>query len=165
MQKGWLVGALLAGLAACQTVPMTVDAVKQNTKVSYDPYDKMTTIEAPQIGLAGDTQYHLTRSYRFGMTLDMVSLAIFSSRWVDLYEAVDIDGVHLSYRNSLHTRYGRESVGEVLSIPLPEGYLQKHAASGLNIRVYGKRGQETIVMPPAYVQGFLAAVAQVPLPR
>jgi hypothetical protein len=50
-------------------------------------------------------------------------------------------------------------INEFVSISLPERYLAEHADTGIDIRVDGSRGMVFVKFPPAYVQGFLAAVA------
>ena len=79
--------------------------------------------------------------------------------WLFFDHAVDIDGHQMEFhqvsRNtSQHTKYG-VGIIEDFAIDVTRDYLTAKAAAGLRIRVYGKSGDRTLVIPAFYIQGFL----------
>ena len=74
------------------------------------------------------------------------------SEWYFLSQAVDIDGKKLNFEEMDHEVTG--GIRETFSISLTKDYLKKHIKKGIKIKLYGKRGDAILDIPPAYVEGF-----------
>jgi len=145
-------------LASCSNnIPMTADSIQSNVIVKDDPYLKMRIIEAPRIGNILDTNYRLTRGIRDGLVVDQIFVDYAAENWAFLNSAHDIDGRALNVSSAGRDVEPDATISEMISVELPPGYLEKHADMGLNIRIDGQKGEMLVVIPPPYVQGFLAA--------
>jgi hypothetical protein len=158
--------AALALLSACSPASesankappaITAEFVQQHTKVIYDPYTKGQYIRGPRLGGTFLAGYYLTHSRDIG---DEIAVTYTAYRWAFLASAHDISGKRLAVPIEPDRQVESDgTINEFLSISLPEGYLATHANSGIDIRVDGSRGFAFVKFPPAYIQGFLAAVA------
>ena len=74
------------------------------------------------------------------------------SEWYFLNQAIDIDGKKLTFKEMDHEVPG--GIKETFSISLTKDYLKKHREKGIKIKLYGKRGNAIMDIPPAYVEGF-----------
>ncbi len=147
---------LLAGCA--QTIPMTESAIRANTTASADPYLKTASISGPRVGGILETNYNLRRAVIGGRTFDYVMLTYVNKNWAFLSSAVDIDSKILRISQPIRdVGVATGDISEILSVSLPDGYLRQHENSGINIRVDGQRGFTVIIIPQAYIKGFLSA--------
>lgn len=136
-------------------------AVAEATRVKYDPYMQQTSVIGDGIDLEGffpnSSTYRLGAGIKNGQSYFHLHIRLWSQLgWYFLSSAADIDGVSLPVFELDREVESGGNVEEKVAVQLSREYLDRHAQSGLNIRVDGKRGSVTYKVPAAYVAGFLA---------
>lgn len=161
--------------------PLTNAATVQTwTKQTNDPYTKTVSFTGPTQSLppaAQDDwhagQWHLEASMHDGVLNDVVELSIYYYRsenwgWAMLDRAYDIESNPLSVGVIVRrVEQGSPDVdgvnvpdlAEFVTVALPRAYLESHRASGINLKVMGNGGAAIVVVPAAYIDGFLAALS------
>ncbi len=175
-----LVGVLLSCcLPSCLTMqnPSTVEEVVAGTKVESDPFSKVTQVQGPrmtqdlwvswtlrtfvleEMGAMDPKVLEVVKE--LGLDADSaLQLYVWysASDWAFLERTNDIDGESLTTREIDRQVGGGGYITEHIAIDLNREYLQEHAASGIHVRIYGKRKDVEVVVPGYYVQGFLESL-------
>ena len=159
----------LLSLTGCLTGGSSPDTVYRQTSVSYDKYAGTVKVIGGQLYSPG----LLERQTSFLVTSLNVDGAIVQS-WIDFTEDVqttlsffviahDDQALPLKVEKieRLGATRGDPSSKEEVAIDLPPGYLESHAATGIDLRVEGRRGSATTKVSAAYVQGYLKKLREV----
>jgi hypothetical protein len=139
---------------------MTADYVEQRTEVISDPYKKVSIVSGPIVGGLLVTSYQLSCGVRKESAC-WITIGHDADSWAFLEQAHDREGLALKLADRPERKVlpnGRTS--ETLQFDLPSGYLDQHAKTGIDIRVDGSRGGIFVKFSPAYLEGFLAALAR-----
>lgn len=158
--------ALLGGLVGCAQVPTVVSDVQwaQAVKISRDPFTLYTTIQGGMIETAGSTTFlRSVRSDKFPGEDGLVVYSIVKTKewkFIDRAFAISLGQIPISVLDRdvrYCNRYGC-ALAEHVAIPTTRDFLMRYIDSGLDIKLTGKRGEEHIFLPPAYIVAFLASL-------
>ncbi|MEQ9823468.1 MAG: hypothetical protein ABQ298_03705 [Puniceicoccaceae bacterium] len=153
------IAALLSGCATSVTSP---EQVTRNTRSTFDAYTQTETIDGMVVDQGGFP--NITRA-KLVATRDSAGTQYFlhvhhwsQTGWKFLENAADINGNRLeAFRLDTDVTY-TGNVEETLSIPLTLEYLQERTLDGLNVKLWGQRGEVVVELPSPYVVGFLEKV-------
>ena len=168
MIKTNLLAIALIFLTACaSSVPTkTKDALSAIT-VSYDKFDKSTSIETPiylsTTGLTDEFPINLKfRAVYNGTELSFIQLYLInrSNEWSDYYKAVDEDGNELALTKIdkvLDTSTFKSMVltEEHIGLSITMDYLKLMSNSDFSIKLFGKRRSGDFVVPSSLTKAFL----------
>ncbi|GGF19284.1 hypothetical protein GCM10011611_26490 [Aliidongia dinghuensis] len=154
-------------LTGCATQIDSPQEAYDGTYFAYDKYSARTVVTGKPLmhvtyGL-NQTRYLVTSLDGGGGNTTWIDLTEKSEGFVALYFAAHDDQAQLLRVQSLgHDRpHKDEDTYEEVAVYLPPGYLEAHAASGIDIRVEGRNAYTTTTIPALYVQGYLKKLAEV----
>lgn len=158
--------SLIGALIGCAQVPTLVSDVQwaQAVKVSRDPFTLYTTIQGGMIETAGSTTFlRSVRSDKFPNQDGLVVYSIVKTKewkFIDKAFAISLGQIPISVLDRdirYCNRYGC-ALAEHVAIPTTRDFLMRYIDTGLDIKLTGKRGEEQIFLPPAYIVAFLASL-------
>jgi hypothetical protein len=157
--------ALAVLLAGCANTSNPV-TIAQATHASYDPYTKQTALSGDLVkqrnylGLSV-LLYRLEADVKIGSEPALrLYVGSNASDTGVLYGASDIDATTLSVVR-VNNVSADAAADENVAVTLTRQYLDRHKASGLNIRISGSQKPVIVKVPGAYVEGFLAKLDEV----
>lgn len=174
--KKFLLILTTCGLSACASAPYLQDpiAAEQSIKCKTDNYSQITTCDMPSVltdingqdntalSWQGPIAYVYFRevSGQFKNTkVHTISLNghVDSNDWLFINEARDSAGNKLKIEkiDSDVKCHGGCTTKEYFTIDINKSYLYRHAQTGIQIKIYGKRGHAIINLPAPYIQGFI----------
>jgi hypothetical protein len=168
MIKTNLLAIALIFLTACaSSVPTkTKDALSAIT-VSYDKFDKSTSIETPiylsSTGLIDEFPINLKfRAVYNGTKLSFIQLYLInrSNEWSDYYRAVGEDGKELTLSIidkvvDASTFKSMVLTEEHVGLSISMDYLELMSNSDFSIKLYGKRRSGDFIVPSSLTEAFL----------
>lgn len=163
--------ALLAGCAAAPGGIVPMETWARQIEVQHDEFRKTrTTVGADaQPGFSRLFLRHIESQQGPAPTAvtQLYIAAKYSGRWHFYSDASDIHGTRLPVTLIDRTvdgcsRYGGCSYTEDVGITLTTDYLRQHLASGIDVRLYGKGGDQTFHVPGPYIEAFLTAIVPKP---
>jgi hypothetical protein len=168
MNKSLAISAAILALSACSTTLTSPDQVQNATQMKIDSYRGTRTFQSPKVDLDGVGSY-FNAAFAFGWLVEQKSTSG-SSYWVQVYydgaqwrffnDARDHEQTVLPVSVINRSVQSGGSVVEEISIAVDRPYLEKHANSGVDIKLYGQNGTIPVVIPSHYIQGFLKAAPQ-----
>lgn len=160
----------LALCAACATPralggyeraePRAADEVRTAVERDWDPYRRLETLRGPTLRL-GDLAWALVRTRERDEPEQIELDCTWSGEtWRFLDSAFDIEGRRFEVRVVERGVTGGARVVERVRVRLPRPVLEEPRDGPLKLRVFGSKGQVDVELSRAYVDGFLAALAQ-----
>lgn len=139
----------------------TADDVFLNTSVAVDGYRKTTWIKGPLFR----SSYNITNTIFLRCLVQEENVSFYQlyisdkkQDWRFYNSAYDLKGKKLNFVQIDHEVTSGAMTKEDFAISLTKDYLTENTQTGLNIKIYGKRGDVVLSLPPHYIQGFLRKV-------
>lgn len=129
--------------------------------VERDDFKKLTRFVAPNCAVSPDSVF--LRAWRKDEA-DLIAYQIYikdyyRGAWRFYNNAYDSEGtpldVTLISRDVVSCRGPNCSFEEHLGLNVSRKYLETHEQAGIQLKIYGKAGQETFVLPGGYISDFL----------
>jgi len=145
-------------------VPETTERTVNKT---YDEYKKMTMYTGPNVAEDDRDDSLLIRAWRIdGLDQTLYQIVMSDqydfSHWIFYDSAWDTSGnkldVSLIDRRVMSCRNGYCTYNEIVGVNITREYLERHATSGIKMKVSGKIKDSVCFIPAGYVKGFLSAV-------
>lgn len=137
----------------------TIEDVVAQTRVVKDPFKGLEALIGPTIPLkyVGASSWYLAAQPGDPSQIDLC-FHLFKFTWELLENAADSAGkrleVHVIDRQASSNPAGAV-VTEDIVLKLDREYLEAHCTTGITIKVWGLRGEETFDVPAYYISGFL----------
>ena len=151
-------------LSGCATVDIhNPTAVAARITVQRDDFKKVAIYRAPRFEYKNKWMHMRAAQTYHGQPLTQQLVVELSTwGWAFFDTAYDSEGRRLDVtvldRSVFSCSSGICLNNETVALNFPMGYLQAHASSGLRLQISGKRGEQVVEVPPAYLTGFMSAV-------
>jgi hypothetical protein len=162
MKKIFLFSLAVLFFAGCAPILKSSQDFADHTHLLFDKYKKTYTVdgykftvkEFPPTGHS--EEINLEAFLHEGMD-DVIYLAVNCGMesWSFFDGATDFNGNELKVDIVSRNLISGDLVIERVAVNLSREYLESMKESGLNIRLEGKRGNQTVKVPSAYIIGFL----------
>lgn len=139
-------------------------AVSEKTVTKTDKYTKSKTLEAPILYLDNDGSICNLTVFK-DVSDDKIIIMVMDTYfrdWRFYFGASDSDGKSLNFvsldREVKYCNRGSCTYNETFALTVDKEYLEKHSASGIEFKVFGKRKDQVFHIPAGYIKGFLNAM-------
>lgn len=169
---------ILCGLTACvqgnQKYLTDPQAAQESVKCEVDKFNNVTTCTTGRVTTygTGKNTYSLldddasvaengadTESFfrKIDDSIQIYTIVKGFGGAPDVYDVLDDKGKGFKFRYisiDLHCTASGCIYSEHTGIDIDKAYIEKHAKTGIKLKVYGRKHRAFITLPPAYVQGF-----------
>lgn len=153
--------SIIVLLSGCANVS-NPNEVAKDTKITFDPYTQSVKVTGDRVDSMPGSLDSLSYFLRGSLSKDAAeqNLQLYvrywgQSGWYFFSSAHDITGKNLPVVQIDRNVETGANIEEVFAINLTYDYLVAMKNVGLNIKISGSRGSLVLVVPPAYVTGFL----------
>lgn len=164
MRKHLLLAASLLTLAGCAArQPVSAERFAMATEVKQDGFSKTTSTIGPRYMNGGAALRLGSVRLSNGAMVYALYVETYRRDWLFPTHIYDRDGNRLeATRQSWRVGVCSSTLGceniETALVTLPEAYLRANMETGMDFQLYGKGKEGPFMLPPTYIQGFLASV-------